>query len=91
MPIVLALQYLPLVQCRISWGSMSVLPEVTKLGPTHMSVARLSSLLPPAPPQRAYTHVLSGIHARSLDLNKKFFFHVTELCNANVKYPNNIK
>lgn len=35
---------------------MGVLPEVTKVGPTHMSVARLSSSLPPAPPQRAYTH-----------------------------------
>lgn len=52
----------------MSWGSMGVLPEVTKVGPTHMSVARRSSSLPPAPPQRAYTHVLSGIHARSLDV-----------------------
>lgn len=48
------------------WGSMVALCEVTKVGPTHMSVARRAPL-PPAPPQRAYTHVLSGIRARSLD------------------------
>lgn len=45
---------------------MVALCEVTKVGPTHMSVARRAPL-PPAPPQRAYTHVLSGIRARSLD------------------------
>lgn len=54
---------------------MGVLPEVTKVGPTHMPVAHLSSLLlsPPAHLQHLlneHTYILSGIHARSLDLNK---------------------